>query len=149
MCFYTEVRLVFHCSDPAHLERHFHLVEDAIPKLYQLSWLHHHWLQLESRHYFRRRHKTMQLTLKPAATGTKRLWWSASSLTQHTDSYWLRHQQDATTFCPESANVPPSKLPRADIPRCLTMLPSWAATNKASGVLTSETGSIFLKLCTF
>ena len=103
MCCYPEVRLVFHCSQwsrewsssswKTHLSN---LVKDAI--LYRLSRLHYHWLQLESRHYFRCRHKTIQLTLMPAATSTTCLRWPASSLMRHTDSFWLHHQQDATTL---------------------------------------------------
>lgn len=49
----------------------------------QLSRLHHHWLQLQHRRYSRCGHKTIQLTLNPAATSTKQQWQSASSLTHH------------------------------------------------------------------
>lgn len=93
--------LVFHCSqwslksDPAHPERHFPLVNDAVPKLCLLSWLHHHWLHwgLDSVSDVGTAQGRAESHPAPpqASRYQKCLQWSAPLVMQHTDSSRL-HQ---------------------------------------------------------
>lgn len=127
----------------------------------QLSWLHHHWLQLQHRRYSRCGHKTIQLTLNPAATSTKQLWQSASSLTHHWQllaapstrchhflSWICKRSCQKITSCRYSMRLNNAPLVN-ELLMCESLVHSWVATNKASDVPTSKAESIFYKLCIF
>lgn len=164
MCFYTEVRLVFHCSHRSQewpssslkmlpFGQYLNSTDCLDYITIDYSWSIDTTSDVGTR---LGELNPIQLTLKPAATSTKQLRWSASSLTQHTANYlpaapptrchrflsWIcKCSCRQITSCIYSTRLNNATLMN-ELLMCESVVHSWVATNKASDIPTSET---FLK----
>lgn len=91
----------------------------------------------------------IQLILKPVATSKKQLQWPAEPYRCHYfQSRICKHFCQQITSCRYSKRLNNTTLMN-ELLMCESLTRSWAATNKASDVPSSETEIVFLKWCIF